>query len=311
MLSSPAEDQVRRTPLTPDELDHYRERGYIVPGRLLSDAEIAFIAGALQEYLDERLEAAVRYDFGATRAPMPVSVLPRSAYERQGLRNAAGPETTEADRSVPVLINLWEKDERFHEVVRNPVAAGWAAQLLEAADVLLYEDTAFVKPPSTGGSLVWHADASFYPTATPDVIGCWIALDDVDAENGTMQYAVGSHHLGEVLPVEFRRGSSIMGAERPGVPEIGDPIALGMEIVDVVLKKGQCVYHHPLLWHASGTNDSTRPRHAFAVRYIKQGTVWLGNQRYRSRHRPDDLMEFPVPGPVTAGKQFPRLAQAF
>jgi phytanoyl-CoA hydroxylase len=305
MSQAQTQEAVRLTPLTTAELAAYRDLGYVIPGRLLSDAQVEVVLEALQEHLDGKFEATVTYDFGDPTLDTTKGVrMERAAAAReQAMKREKG------QRTLPVLINLWEIDDRFREVAMDSVAAGWAAQLLEAEEVLLYEDTAFVKPARRGGSFVWHADGSFYPTATPDVVGCWIALDDIDAENGTMRYAVGSHKLGEVLPVEFRHGEAVMRAERPGVPEIGDPLALGIELVDVVLKRGECVYHDALLWHASGPNDSDRPRRALGVRYIKEGILWLGEQRYPIR--PDSDMHFPVPGPIVAGGHFPHVERAF
>ena len=40
-----------------------------------------------------------------------------------------------------------------------------------------------------GGKLAWHQDYAYWPLATPGAVTCWIALDDVGAENGGMQVA--------------------------------------------------------------------------------------------------------------------------
>ena len=118
--------------------------------------------------------------------------------------------------SVPFLYNLWERDERFWKIDSNPVITGMARQLLGSKEVVLLEDGAIVKKPKVGGKLAWHQDYAYWPIATPGAVTCWIALDDVGAENGGMMVAQGSHKLGEKLPVEFGDGSSFMHDERPG-----------------------------------------------------------------------------------------------
>jgi ectoine hydroxylase-related dioxygenase (phytanoyl-CoA dioxygenase family) len=298
-------DAVRTTPLTSAELATYRERGFVVPGRLLSEEQVDLICAALQEHLDGRFEGTVSYDFADPSLDTTQGVRMKTAIAAQ----EAAKKREKAERTMPLLMNLWEIDDRFRNVATNPVAAGWAAQLLEADEVLLFEDTAFVKPARRGGRLVWHQDYSFFPTASADVVGCWIALDDVDADNGTINYAVGSHKRGEVLPVEFKDGKPYMHDKRPGVPEMGDPLGLGMQIENLVLKRGECAYHDSLIWHTSGLNDSDRPRRALGVRYIKAGTLWLGEQRYA--WRPDSEMHFPVPGPIVPGGRFPHVERAF
>ena len=143
-------------------------------------------------------------------------------------------EQTEVEKqphSVPFLFNLWERDERFWKIVSNPVIAGMARQLLGSEEVVLMEDGAVIKKPVVGGRLAWHQDYAYWPLATPGAVTCWIALDDVSAENGGMQVAAGSHKLGEKLPVEFGDGSSFMHDERPGLGEVLPPEEAGLEVV--------------------------------------------------------------------------------
>jgi ectoine hydroxylase-related dioxygenase (phytanoyl-CoA dioxygenase family) len=296
---------VRTTPLTSKELTSFRERGFVVPGRLLADEQVETLCEAIEEHLSGRLERTVTYDL----ADVSLDTTKGLRMESAASAEEEAKKREKAERTLPVLFNLWEIDERFRDIAMHPVAAGWGGQLLETGDVRIFEDTAFIKPARKGGSFPWHQDYSVWPIATPDVVGCWIALDDVDPENGTITYAVGSHKSGEVLPVENATGAPYLHEQRPGIPEIGDPVAMGMEIHELVLKRGECVFQHALTWHASGPNNSDRPRRAHGVRYIAGGTIWLGEHRYP--YRPDAEMDFPVPGPVNASARFPRVERAF
>ena len=133
--------------------------------------------------------------------------------------------------------------------------------------------------PSSAPVVLSDSEAEFssiwWPLASPGAVTCWIALDDVGAENGAMQVAVGSHKLGEKLPVEFGDGSSFMHAERPGVGEVREPEDEGLERVGYELEAGECGFHHALLWHASGPNTSANPRRGFIPRYVAGGAMWL------------------------------------
>ena len=155
-----------------------------------------------------------------------------------------------------------------------------ARQLLGSEEVVLMEDGAIVKKPKVGGKLAWHQDYAYWPIATPGAVTCWIALDDVGAENGGMMVAQGSHKLGEKLPVEFGDGSSFMHDERPGIGEVQTPEEAGLEVVGYQLKAGECGFHHALIWHASGPNTSPNPRRGFIPRYVAGGTMWLGALRF-------------------------------
>lgn len=298
--------EIRTDPLTSEEIAAYHERGYLFPVRVLDDEQVARAREALEEHLEGRRDSKayeltdpiVDHDQGeATVGSGTVSVVA---------------ETTEAQKkphSVPFLFNLWERDDRFWEIVANPVIAGMARQLLGSEEIVLMEDGAVIKKPIVGGKLAWHQDYAYWPLATPDAVTCWIALDDVGAENGGMQVAVGSHKLGERLPVEFGDGSSFMHGERPGVGEVRPPEEEGLEVVGYELKAGECGFHHALIWHASGPNTSQNPRRGFIPRYVAGGTVWLGADRFPYNYTDDELEC--APGEPIHGPHFPRIETAF
>ena len=59
-------------------------------------------------------------------------------------------------------------------------------------DVLALQSMVFFNPPGKGGQ-GWHQD-SFYIRTFPDtLVGAWIALDEVDEQNGCLWVAPGSH----------------------------------------------------------------------------------------------------------------------
>ncbi|NIT65867.1 MAG: hypothetical protein GWM93_04105, partial [Gemmatimonadetes bacterium] len=64
------------------------------------------------------------------------------------------------------------------------------------------------------------------------------------------------------------------------VKAIEDPVEKGWDVETIDVKAGHVSFHHSLTWHASGPNTSDRPRRAAIVRYVADGTIWLGSQRY-------------------------------
>jgi ectoine hydroxylase-related dioxygenase (phytanoyl-CoA dioxygenase family) len=298
--------EVRIDPLSQEEIARYNAQGYLFPIRVLDDEQVARAREALDDHLEGRRESEayeltdpiVDADHGTATVGTGAAI--------------AISETAEVEKkphSVPFLYNLWERDERFWDIVSSPMIAGMARQLLAADRVVLMEDGAVIKEPVVGGRLAWHQDYSYWPLATPDAITCWIALDDVNAENGGMQVAVGSHKLGEKLPVEFGDGSSFMRSERPGVGEVLPPDEAGLDVVAYELKAGECGFHHALLWHASGPNTSAKRRRGFIPRYVSSGTIWLGAARFPYNYSDDDLEC--TPGEPIHGPHFPRVDTAF
>lgn len=298
--------EIRTDPLTPEEIARYNDQGFLLPIRVLDDEQVARAREALDDHLEGRRESK------AYELTDPIVDSDHGKATAGSGTASAVAETTEVEKkphSVPFLFNLWERDERFWEIVANPVIAGMARQLLGSDEVVLMEDGAVVKKPVVGGRLAWHQDFAYWPLATPDAVTCWIALDDVSAENGGMQVAAGSHKLGEKLPVEFGDGSSFMHAQRPGLGEVRPPEEEGLEVVGYELKAGECGFHHALLWHASGPNTSQNPRRGFIPRYVAGGTMWLGALRFPYNYTDEELEC--APGEPIHGPHFPRIETAF
>lgn len=296
---------VRTEPLTPQEVAEYHERGFLLPIRVLDDAQVETARQALEEHLEggrdsktyELTDPIVEKEGAATvGAGSASAVLEKAEVEKK-------------PHSVPFLFNLWERDERFWSIVSNPVIAGMARQLLGSEEVVLMEDGAVVKKPTVGGRLAWHQDYAYWPLAAPNAVTCWIALDDVSSANGAMMVADGSHKLGEKLPVEFGDGSSFMHDERPGIGEVRPPEEVGLDVVGYELNAGECGFHHALLWHASGPNTSPNPRRGFIPRYVAGGTTWLGAQRFPYNYTDEELEC--APGEPIHGPHFPRIETAF
>jgi hypothetical protein len=302
---------VRTEPLTQEEIARYHEQGFLFPIRVLSDEQVEELREALDDHLSGRI-ASETYEL--TDPIMVSDDTPAVGGGMSGGSATAVAEKTEAEvekkpHSNPFLFNLWERDERFRRIVFDPVIAGIARQLLGSSEVVLMEDGAIVKNPQIGKTLHWHQDYSYWPLATPAAVTAWIALDRVNEENGAMQVAVGTHLLGERLPVEFGDGRSFMQDERPGVEPIPDNPGAEHEVVPYDLQPGECGFHHALLWHASGPNTSPNIRRGFVPRYVAGGTAWLGSARFPYNFS-DEEVGCEIGGPI-GGPHFPVVPTAF
>src|SRR3990172_2502935 len=296
----------RTDAVTREEIAEYNERGFLVPIRVLDDAQVEEAREALDDHLGGRRESQA-YELTDQIIEQDKGTATVGSGTASAVLEQA--EVKKQPHSVPFLFNLWERDERFWKIVSNPVIAGMARQLLGSEEVVLLEDGAVVKKPVVGGRLAWHQDYAYWPLASPSAVTCWIALDDAGAENGGMQVAVGSHKLGEKLPVEFGDGSSFMHAERPGLGEVRPPEEEGLPVSGYELKAGECGFHHALIWHASGPNTSPNPRRGFIPRYVAGGTMWLGALRFPYNYTDEELGG--APGEPIHGPHFPRIETAF
>ena len=102
-------------------------------------------------------------------------------------------------------INLWQSDELVKELLFNisNTLAKIACQL-ENIDsklgVRLWHDQALYKE-AFSNPISFHLDVPFWSFDSYNATTCWVALDDVDKQNGCMYYMAGSHKYLQQLPL--------------------------------------------------------------------------------------------------------------
>ncbi|MCC7264445.1 MAG: phytanoyl-CoA dioxygenase family protein [Candidatus Latescibacteria bacterium] len=142
----------------------------------------------------------------------------------------------------------------------DPRLTGLVAGLL-GQPALLATDQIFMKPPRFGSAKPYHQDNFYFRLTPPDqALTAWIALDDVDEQNGCLRYIAGSHR-GPILP----------HTPVPGEPYnlVPDPalIDLHLEVLAPV-GKGGVIFHHSQVLHTSHRNESNRWRRGYATHWV-------------------------------------------
>jgi len=215
------------------------------------DAAAAFRshgAAALGRLLDDDQLAQVRDAFDAIRD--------------QGV---TGPYAT-------IVHDGWRRSDALAALV--PALAARAAAAIDVPALVLFHDHLLYKPP-LGDDMAWHQDFSYLPLDRPDGLTLWIALDDVDEDNGCLYYLLGSHLRGE------RRAAW-------GIWEHDDPRAAlpPLDVPDdepglaAPTAAGCAIAHHTYLWHRSPRNTSDRARRAWALSLV------VPEARWSPRHSP-------------------------
>ncbi len=268
-------DEIVITQIDNIQVKRYKDLGFLVPIRVMSKEKAEELRLAVNEYL-----------FGDTETPKyeltdPILIKKNTdSFGKTTFKYEEGMNSK--PKTFPFLFNLWKQDKRFESVAKNKSIAHIASQLLEGRKVHLMEDNVIIKNPYSK-SIPWHQDFPYWPLATPTVTTIFIALDEITHDNGTMQVVPGSHNRNEeTLPVGFGDDKPIMKHERPNAIEISQNPALdGLPVVNYGnLKPGECGIHHALLWHSSLPNITTKPRCVYVLRYVAEGTIWLGNERF-------------------------------
>jgi len=169
-------------------------------------------------------------------------------------------DRSEAGEVAPRKIDRpFEKSEDFRRFVLDERLATIIGKLLGDRP-LPVTDQIFMKPPRFGSAKPYHQDNAYFKCSPADgVITAWIALDDVDEENGCLRYIDGSHK-GPILPHEPIPDEPHNKAPAPHL------IDLNKESLAIVCKGG-VVFHHSQTLHTSHRNESDRWRRAYATHW--------------------------------------------
>lgn len=126
-------------------------------------------------------------------------------------------------------------------------------------DELRPVSTAFVdRPPGTPERISPHIDAAGRPWHPKAGITLWIALDQMDRENGCLFYAKGSH--------KKRHDENL---DITGYNDTSD----GAQMIEV--KAGDAIVHHAQTVHWSGDNQTDRERRAITFFYYGKSSEAL------------------------------------
>ena len=127
----------------------------------------------------------------------------------------------------------------------------------------------YFKPPQARGQEL-HQD-NFYLRVKPGTcLAAWIAVDDVDAENGGMKVVPGSHREDIACPQQADTSVSFTSDYVP--------VPAGMEAVHCDMKAGDVLFFNGSLIHGSTPNTSaTRFRRSLIFHYVPQGSDELAH----------------------------------
>ena len=165
--------------------------------------------------------------------------------------------------------NCWRDIPRLERTLDR--LAQHALALLGTSSLTLFQDNLIWKKPQGRQAISWHQDFAYWPLNSPSGVTFWIPLDDVNVDNGCVHVIPESHGLGEFAATNFtERGTASWGDSRMAF-EIGAHIEKAQGLP---LPKGELLAFHPLLWHMSPANTSTRDRCAWSLTWITDAVRW-------------------------------------
>lgn len=163
-------------------------------------------------------------------------------------------------------ISNWNNNKQY----RNKIYDKVTHTLLPFTKRLLYNyipvlGVYTIKRPGKGSDMILHQDWSLVDESKYRSVSVWVALTDIDRENGNLQVAVGSH-----LYAGYPRGMN--------TPVPFENIRSHVQqhyLTDVPVKKGDAIIFDHRLIHASPPNHSSRMRLVAVMALIPESAELL------------------------------------
>ena len=216
--------------------ERFAEDGFVRIERFYSPGQVAEVLAELDRYIAEVVPAIPDTD----------------AFYKDKSR----PETLKQ------LVRLADHDRYFHGLLHRGAMPQMAALLLGEESRPINQQI-FIKPP--GGlskATPPHQDGFYFHLEPCSALTLWLALDDVDEENGCLHFVRGSHLRG----VRDHQRTQTLGFSQ-GVPDFGNRKDLADEVA-CPAAAGDLIAHHALTIHRAGANRAAdRQRRAVGMIY--------------------------------------------
>lgn len=218
--------------LSSEQLDFYRENGYVLIKGLLQKAEAARLR---QETHDLAARLSQKKNMDATWGAA-----------RQAVAGAS-------DTKILHCHDVQFQSAAFSKLIVDPRLTDVAAQIIRSENVQLHHTKMFIKPPEKGSPFPMHQDAPYFPHEKHSMIAAILHFDDAPLEKGCVRVVPGSHRLG-VLPHSNEGGYHLPFDEYPIEKAVPCPA-----------QAGDALFFSYLTIHGSGVNTSSEARTTLLV----------------------------------------------
>jgi len=245
--------------LTPGQVAHYDEHGYVVVPGVLSPEEI------------ERYKTEARKIVLGAYPPEAKSRILRDVR----IHNGFLPPFEDPEHNMWKILNPDVFNPVFERYLTTPKLLD-AVESLIGPDILAFLLMFIYKPPRLAEAVhPFHQDGVYFPF-TPHglAVGTWLPLDDAHERNGTLVVIPGSHKEG-MRKYEIPEGGKFgvaLGLEATGAKALPNQVALDV-------KAGDCVLFHTHLLHTTPGNTTDGHRRVITVHIASARCRPTGNIR--------------------------------
>lgn len=196
----------------------------------------------------------------------------------------AGTDEDGKEAALPQILRPEQYAPELWDTLARANALHICRQIL-GEDVEAQGSHAIFKPAKHGATTPWHQDEAYWnPDFSYRSMSVWLPLQDVDEQNGCMQFIAGSHQQ-EIAPHQ---------------PINNDPRIHGLELtpdaaIDLShpricpLPAGGATFHPSRTLHFTAANHSERPRRALIMMFgapaVKRADIGLPPRRFEWEQR--------------------------
>jgi ectoine hydroxylase-related dioxygenase (phytanoyl-CoA dioxygenase family) len=258
--------------VTQEQINYYQENGFVQIDNVLSAEELAELIEALDEVMNNPMSGRST----------------QTSQEGEGYYKVLNQK-----------VNTWRDHGGMAKYSLNRRLAEMARKLSGSKGIRLFHDHALLKMPGDSKPTPWHQDYPYWPMnedGQPS-LSIWIALDDVDENNGCMMFIPKSQKLTNLKAVKLVEPHDIFNDTE------GNEDIQRNKAVICRMKAGSCTFHNGLTFHYAHANNTEKPRRALAIIYMPDGTTYSGKT-----HPCTNEQNFEVGAPIKGGL-FPLLAK--
>ena len=242
--------------LDQDQIGQFEKDGYLVVEDVLSSAQT--------ETLRKRTT-----EIGQKKVPFPEELIEYEPGAEGDERDLEHVRKINCGAGVDSVLGAHSKHGAILQIIES----------LVGPDIKLFGDQFFIKPPG-GIEKTYHQDSPYFKIEPMALVTAWTALDEVTLENGCL-YVIPGSHLGG--PLDHSETWMVGDRQDKRIP---DSALDRSRERPITMKAGDCSFHHSLILHRSGPNDTPHFRRGYATHYMSARSRWTG--------RPEEKPDYPL-----------------
>jgi phytanoyl-CoA hydroxylase len=246
-----------RTQLTPQQIESYRENGYVTQENFLDAKEVETWRAALDE-----------------------AVTGRGNTKILGVDFVEDNKDTYYDKVFIQRVNLWQDNPQWAGLILDPRIGKMCCDLEGIDGIRVWHDQTLIKAPWANPTS-WHIDNPYWSFSSKHSISIWVALDDATLENGCLFFLPGTHKLANYDAVGI-------GADMGGLFKVY-PEWVKFKSTAAPMKAGSCSFHNGLTAHGAHANMTPGYRRAMTCAFMPDGSIFNGKKNIIPKDRFEKL----------------------